>query len=167
MAVPYAAIGLGLQIGGAILGSRSAKKQARKQREAAFKNYQFELSSLFETSKEVNLKAGEEMSERARQAMFQRSRLAVIGAESGIEGNTQDRLERQTYFDEGFDLTMIDENRQRAQSQIEREKEGARIRMESTSAGVSVPSGLAAGLQIVGNIMDLASKTPSRKPSIP
>jgi hypothetical protein len=149
----WQAAGAALQIAGAIHSNRQKAKHARKQRNAALQNYQFELQSLFDTSKEVNVKAGEEMSERAREAMFQRGRLAVIGAESGIEGNTADRLMRQTYFDQGYDTTMIDVDRQRAQKQIEREKEAAAIRRDTTIAGIQFPSSFGLMLQIAGSVV--------------
>jgi hypothetical protein len=160
----WPAAGAALQIAGAIHSDRQKRKYARKQRDTALRNYQFELQSLVDTSKEVNLKAGEEMSERARAAMFQRSRLAVIGSESGLEGNTADRLERQTFFDEGFDITMLDVNRQRAQRQIEREKEAATIRRDSTIAGIQFPSNFGLMLQIAGSVTNLMSG-PSSTPS--
>lgn len=153
----------GLQIAGTLSGSSSAKKQRAAMRQAAYKNFMFERDALTDQAREVNVKATEEMSERAREAMFKRSRLAVVAAESGIDGNSQDRLERQAFFDEGFDITRVDVDRQRAQSQIARERKASELRLESALAGIPMNSGLAGGLQIVGSIMKTWADTPAPK----
>jgi hypothetical protein len=142
--------------------SKAKSNQAFRRRMAANANYEFEMSSLLATSQEVNVKAGEAMSERAREAMFKRGRLAVVGSESGLEGNTADRLARQTFFDEGFDTTRIDVDRQRAQDQITRERAAAKVRRDNPG-GPEMPSGLANGLQIVGGIMNAWKPSPAAK----
>ena len=67
------------------------------------------------------------------------------------------------FFDEGFDVTTLLRNRDSAQRQLGRERQSSVQRWNSAYRGVQTPSGMAAGLQIVGNILDLMRTSPSQK----
>ena len=152
-----------ITIGSAVLGHSSAKKQKKKMRKAALDIHAQELEVLADMGGEIDRQTTQKMSVRAREALVQRGRLAAIAAESGISGNTQGRLTAQAYFDEGSDQTQTLINRNSAQRQLLRERESSRLRYESAYHGAAVPSGLAAGLQIVGGLLGGLSKTPAGK----
>lgn len=54
--------------------------------------------------------AAEQMSERAKAAMQERGRLAVIGADSGLGGALTDKMYNGSAFNEGQDITSIQRN---------------------------------------------------------
>lgn len=106
--------------------------------------------ALGEQSAQVDKRAKDEVSERARQAMIERGRLAAINAESGLTGNSAYRIMAESHFNEGQDITAIEQNRVAQRDQVARNKQAARIDAARQKAGIDRPSWLGAGLQIAG-----------------
>jgi type II secretory pathway pseudopilin PulG len=67
-------------------------QQAKSQRRAMEANYAQQMDTLQQQYKQTNQQATDEMSARAREAMIERARLRVAGGESGLSGNSNDRI---------------------------------------------------------------------------
>lgn len=104
--------------------------------------------------KQINAAATDEMSDRAREAMIQRGKLRVLAAESGLTGASQLQQERQSQFDEGFDLSRIEGNRKNAQNQSYLDAQAGRAQNQSRINSIKQPSLVGAGLQIAGAYYD-------------
>lgn len=149
MCGPAAAM-VGIAVVQGISSYRSDKKAARRMNDAIGADEAANREALAEQARQENEKALDDMSERAREAALERGRLEAIAADSGVTGNDHARLMRQSRFNEGFDITSIDANRDRAQAQIERGVMANTTAADRDRAAVRRPSALAAGLQIAG-----------------
>src|SRR3954467_3338647 len=67
-------------------------------------------AALDAESGQVEKRARDDMSAVARNAMIERGRLAAIGAESGLTGNSAYRVEAESHFNEGVTIARIDSN---------------------------------------------------------
>jgi hypothetical protein len=156
-----AAIGIGLSVGSTILGYSQSKKAAKKQEQASAQAEAEEREALAEQARQTDMQTIEEMSDRAREAWRERGRLQAIAADSGLEGISQERLLQQSYFNEGFDLTAIDANRDRVKEQLKRGVRAAEARGSLQRSGIQRPSLIGAGLQIGGALAYYGPKLPS------
>lgn len=153
----------GLQIGSAVVGYRAQREQARAMNAAIAENEAAQNAALAEQAEQSRKKSVDEMSERAREAMIARGRLRAIGAESGISGVTQDRLESEISFNEGVDIATLESNRLATERQIARQRDVVRADANRQRAGVRSPSLLGTGLQIAGAGAQYAARTPPNK----
>ena len=81
-------------------------------------------------------------------------------AESGLGGNSVERLMNASRFNEGFDITSMHENRVRELRQMEAENKAAGARASSRSASISRPSTLGTALRIGGAAVDFGRQLP-------
>lgn len=132
--------------------------------EAAYNN---SLIGYAQQQKQINAAATDEMSDRAREALIERGRLRVAAAESGVTGNSTDQLERQSLFDEGFDMARIEGNRKNAQAQAYQDAKAGQAGAQSRVASVKRPSLIGAGLQIAGAYAQGEADKAARERGIP
>lgn len=88
------------------------------------------------------------LADTAQQAAIERGRLRAIQAESGLIGNTQDRIIGESYFNESTDIASIEANRQNEITQSNRQLQGVTTSTQSRLNAIKQPSYLGAGLQI-------------------
>jgi hypothetical protein len=129
-------------------------QQAKSQRRAMEANYAQQMDTLQQQYKQTNQQATDEMSARAREAMIERARLRVAGGESGLSGNSNDRIVNESSFNEGFDIASIESNRQNSLRQIENEGKGIRSGNITEMSRIQKPSLIGTGLQIAGAAVD-------------
>lgn len=99
---------------------------------------------------EINKVAMDDSAQRHKEYLIDQARIKAIGAESGLSGTTQGRIEDEVENDAQTDLSTIEANRQR-----QAESAHTQGLAKSTQAGIQLsgirkPSSLGAGLQIVG-----------------
>jgi hypothetical protein len=145
-----AAAAVGISAISAIGGYRSSKKQAKAQDAAVGRQEEQDRLAFAEQARQEDEAAIEEMSERAREARRERGRLSAIAADTGLGGISQELLLRQSRFNEGYDTTTIDANRDRVKRQIEHGVSASSARAQLQRASIERPSLLGAGLQIAG-----------------
>src|SRR5437868_1731065 len=116
-----------LSVTQALAKNNDTKRVNATMRQQAEAENQENQSALSEASAQTNARATDQMSARARVAMLERGRLSAIAADAGIEGNTSDRLMRDSYFHEGFDETSIEVNRENAQLQIGHQRKASEL----------------------------------------
>lgn len=114
---------------------------------------------------QIDAQASVDMSERARQAMIQRGKLRVLGAESGIDGNSSDQAERQSQFDQSFDMAAIEGHRNALQSQAYLDAKGGVAATNSTLNRIQQPSLIGTGLRIATDGLDAKSAYDKKNPS--
>lgn len=110
--------------------------------------YDLQTRQLMERYNQINQQASKDMGERAREARIEMARLRAVGAESGLGGLTQGRMERESAFLAGSDMATIESNRVNALAQSLSEGQGASLESKARLGAVNSPSGLGAGLQI-------------------
>jgi hypothetical protein len=99
---------------------------------------------------QINAQATDQMNARAQQAMRDAGTLNAIFADSGLSGNTQDRLATESQANATQDITTIERNRAAGITQTANEAAAARARLQSQSNAVRAPSLIGTGLQIAG-----------------
>lgn len=99
---------------------------------------------------EIQEVAQDDSAQRHKEYLIDQARIKAIGAESGLSGATQGRIENEVENDANTDLATIEANRQRRA-----ESAHTQGLTKSTQAGIQLsgirrPSAMGAGLQIVG-----------------
>jgi hypothetical protein len=128
------------------------RRQAATLRQQAEQENQELNRTLDDAHAQTDARAKEEMSVRARAALLERGRLTAIAADSGVTGNSQDRVLRESRFNEGYDITTIETNRTSQQAQIERARRSGDLTYARQLAAARGPSPLGAMLSIGGNV---------------
>lgn len=129
-------------------------KQARKDENA---NTLLQFNQRQEIYDETNRAASDAKSARAREAKIEQGRLRVITGESGLAGNSNDKILEEGMFNEGFDIATIEANRQSQLKQIQMDAQGDRAASNRRANQIQSPSLIGAGLQIAGHVAGAAS----------
>lgn len=170
MCLPVAApVLLAIQTATAVAGavfSHIGQQQAANAQEKAIKQgYNSQVSQLNEKNRQEQVKAGQEMSERARQAMFERARLRAASAEGGLGGISVDNIFSANEWALGQDLATMNENYRNTARQSVMEGTAMRAEAQSRLTSIERPSILNTGLQIASIGLDSAqqySKLPKK-----
>jgi hypothetical protein len=113
---------------------------------AANSNVQTQIEQM-----QMNAQASDEVSLRVRQALVERSRLRVAANESGIRGNTVNRLENNVDAQAGWDLSRMETNRASRIKQSNLSNRGRQAGYRSERNQIQRGSPVIAGLQIASN----------------
>lgn len=150
MCDPVTAISAGLGIMNYMGGQASAKATYAGQSQAAQLNY----ALLNEKQIQTNQKASMEESERIKQGMLERAKIATIAGESGALGLSSDRLLQDSFMQEGTDIASIEKNRLNEVRSFDMKKVEQQLTSQGkvTEAYNSAPSLVGTGLQIGSDI---------------
>lgn len=147
-------IGLAISAASAVMAYQQGQKQTKAAEASARNAAELNNQAYAQQAQQINQQASDAMSDRAREAMIERGRLRVISAESGVgDGSgSQDQLTRQSYFDEGYDMSRIESNRSAKQDQAQLDARGGQAATQSRLNAIeaSKPSLIGTGLQIAG-----------------
>lgn len=148
-----------LAIGTASAGmSFMQQSQQASARDKAIKaNYSQQMDTFKVQQAQVNKQATDEMSARARENQIEAARLRVVNGESGLFGNTNDRILGESYFNLGSDVASIESNRAAQQKQLTQEAKSIRAGTQSQMSQVTRPSLIGTGLQIAAGATDAAT----------
>lgn len=127
-----------------IEGTQAAKAQS----EAIENSAKLQLETNAEQQQQITKQSIDEMSARAREATIERGRLKAIQGESGLMGNSQDRVMNESYFNEGTDMASIEGNRKASLKQSQLEAKGIASGAQSQMNAIKRPFLIGAGLQI-------------------
>lgn len=139
-----------IAIGSAIVSYAMADDAADKAEDSAVAAHYANMESYQLQQKQIDANAADQMSDRGREALIERGRLRVMAAESGLQGNSTDQIERQSRFDEGFDMARIEGNRKNSQQQAYADAKAGRAGSQSRINSIKHPSLIGTGLQIAG-----------------
>lgn len=104
---------------------------------------------------QINEQATDELSLRARTALSERARLRVAAAESGVGGQTTQRVVNNPYTQAGWDMSRIRSNTQKAKQQSSLNAQGRAAGYASQASSIQRGSMAGAGLQIAGAGADM------------
>src|SRR5688500_9871632 len=112
MCIPLAIAGATLAIGAAsaVTSHMQQAKQAKATERAIQDNYAHQMESLNLQYDQTNKQATDEMSVRAREAMIESARLRAFSGESGLAGVSNDRMQNESAFNLGTDISSIESN---------------------------------------------------------
>jgi len=139
---------LGLSIATTLLGLADTAQQASAAQDAINADAANQAKAIEEQQAQISKNATDEMQARAQQGAIERGRLRAIQAESGLIGNTQDRIVGESYFNESTDIASIEANRKNEITQSNRQLQGVTTSTQSRLNAIKQPSYLGAGLQI-------------------
>lgn len=131
----------------------SGQEQLKATQDAANENYKAQMDQNAVRQEELNKQAANDETERSRLAKIEQGRLRVVSGESGALGNTQDRLLKDSFFQEGSDLATIEANRLSAMKQTNVDANAYRAQNQGimNKAAASAPTMLGTGLQIASS----------------
>jgi hypothetical protein len=137
-----------LSIGSTALSFLDQRQQANAQVNAIEDSWNAQIPMVHDQIGQINDNAEDQMSQRAREALIERGRIRAIQGESGLIGNTQDRIVGESYFNEATDMASIESNRKNQVMQTINEANGNRASAQSKINTVKQPSLIGAGLMI-------------------
>lgn len=127
-------------------GNKAAQRQqdaiddaAAKERAATARQYQ-----------QIQESAMDSQAQRHTEYLIDSARLRAIGAESGLMGGTQERLEHEVENNAAADMATLENNRKNASENAASQGLAKTTQANIQSAGIRRPSSLGAGLQIAG-----------------
>jgi hypothetical protein len=115
-------------------------------------------AGLLERQHQFDQHATDQMVERSRQAVRDLGHVRAIFADSGLDGNSQDRIEAITEGEAQRDLTTLERNRQARATQTQAEASEIVARTQSRINERPRPSVLGSGLQIAATAFDAYDK---------
>lgn len=157
-AAPLLMIQTAMSVAGAVMSYVGQQQQAKKQERAVMDSYNSQTAQLQEQRRQQNVEAQQQMSERGRQALFERARLRAASAEGGTGGNSVDRIFGAADFQAGQDVAMMQENARNVSRQSALEGQALHSQAQSRLNTIERPSLLNTGLQIAGIGMDSYNK---------
>ncbi|OZA04706.1 MAG: hypothetical protein B7X95_09265, partial [Methylophilaceae bacterium 17-44-8] len=120
-----------------------------------------------ERLQQVNEQSALDKSERTKQGMLERAKIATIAGESGALGLSSDRLLLDSFMQEGTDISSLEKNR------LNNEKQTGWSKMQAEASGQSAnnqaysktPSLLSTGLQVGGDVY-MATEAAKKKAKV-
>lgn len=150
---------LALAAGSTYLQYEQGHRMARRQDQAIADQRAADAEALTYQKDELNRSVDENISIRARQAEAERGRIASYTAESGL-GDNSGRLANVSRFNEGFDITSMNENRNRQLTQMTAENKAAGAALSSRSASIQRPSMLGSALSLGAAGLNFLNQVP-------
>lgn len=142
-----------LTIASSALAYVGQNQQAQAQMDSIAADDQSQQAALIEQQRQINSQAADKMNERAKQAKIEQGRLRTIQGESGLSGNSQDRVLGESLFNEGTDIASIEGNREASIKQSRMQAQATRSSSRNSLASVNQPSLIGTGLQIGTAVM--------------
>lgn len=129
-------------------GQQNASAQAKASNNATSLSYQQNA----ERQKQINEQSALDTSERTKQGLLERGKIAAIAGESGALGLSSDRLVADSFMQEGTDISSLERNRLNSETQTmwSNTQSQAQGNSANVKAYNSAPTLLSTGLQIGG-----------------
>lgn len=146
MCDPVTAISTGLGVFNYVAGQSNAKNIAKSQNNALKTSYE----ALSNNQHQVNQSAALEKSDRIKEGMLERSKIAAIAGESGALGLSSDRLLNSSFMQEGSEIATIEKNRLNSIDSIDNKMSQAQSTTQTNinTTYNAAPSLIGTGLQI-------------------
>lgn len=150
-----------------VMQYKATEKANEQQSQAIQANVAANDSASQVQQNQINEQASQQMGARALAAMQERGKLRAVAADSGLGGNSQERLIAGTNIAENTDMATLEANRLANTSQSQRSKTSDVRQGNQQIAAMPQPSLLGVGLQIAGAATDAytRTKTPANKAS--
>ena len=112
---------------------------------------------------EITDQANGEVTQRAKEALVERSRLETIAGEKNLTGTSINRIVNQVDVVSGNDLTKINSNLGSKRRASRTDRLAAKSRYQSRRNSIRKPSMAKTGLQIAGHVAKYNDDTPKSK----
>lgn len=131
-------------------GQSQAESQYAAQAAATKQSYE----QIADKQQQINQQAALNESERTKQGMLERAKIATIAGESGALGLSSDRLINDSFMQQGVDVSSIEQNRQNSIQEAEWKMEQAQAKGSAANLETAskAPSLVGTGLQIGADI---------------
>ncbi|MFA6178256.1 MAG: hypothetical protein WC696_01455 [Candidatus Methylopumilus sp.] len=151
---------LAITAGLSVLQYVGGKATAENQYEATAKQTELGYEQNAVKQEQVNDKYALEESERVKQGMLERAKIATIAGESGALGLSADRLLGDSLFQEGTDRASLEKNRSNEILQTSWDGRLIQARGESSNAQTASrePTLIGTGLQIGAGVWSASNK---------
>lgn len=126
------------------------KKSAAAQQQMIEDGLAKEKAATSRLYEEIAQVSQDDSQQRHKEYLIESARLRAIGAESGLFGATQDRIEQEAQNNADTDISTIEANRQRQTEQAHTQGLSRASQAGVQLSGIRRPSSLGAGLQIAG-----------------
>lgn len=148
----------------AVTAHEEQKQSAEAQEKMIKDGYALEQQQALRQYQEQQQVSQEDLGKRYTEGLVEEARLKAIGAESGLQGATNDRIVQEAGNATDKDLAMIEANRVRGNEQIRAQMGAKRNQAEVQAVGIRRPSAMGTGLQIAGSALSIysASQTPTK-----
>lgn len=145
----YAAFAIGAAT--AVMQYQDSKNAAAAQEQMIEDGIAKDRAATQRQYQEINEVAQDESAQRHKEYLIDMARIKAIGAESGLSGVTQGRIEDEAELTADTDMATLEANRQRQTNQALSQNLAKNTQAGAQLSGIRKPSGLGAGLQIVGH----------------
>lgn len=152
-----------LQIGQAILGHRQQANAAKAQDQAIRQSAEMQNIQTAHQYAEQNQATMEQTSQRHTEWLRDLGRLRAVGAESGLFGSTQQRLEDEATNAASYDIATLEANRFKASQQVASGAKAQNMQANAHLKSIKRPSLIGTGLQIGGAVAEYAKKPEAKK----
>jgi hypothetical protein len=154
-------IGLAISVVSAGASYVQGQQQLKNSAEAANDATELSYAQNAERQEQINDQSALDKSERTKQGMLERAKIATIAGESGALGLSSDRLLADSFMQEGTDISSLEKNRMNGQSQTNWANRQAEAtgKSEINRAESAAPSLLQTGLQIGSEYVNYKSRT--------
>ena len=150
-AVPYL-IQAALAVGTTVYAADQQNKLADRQEQVIQRNQILENAQVSQQYDQQNREAMNQTSQRYQQYLVDMGHLRASGAESGLLGNTNEKLADTTTNQAESDMATIESNRESAVQNTNYQGQAAYQRAQGQLANIQRPSALGTGLQIAGTV---------------
>lgn len=148
-AAPFLAMAA-LSIGTTLYQADQQNKLADRQEQVIHRNQILENAQVSQQYDQQNREAMNQTSQRYQEYMVDMGRLRAAGAESGLLGNTNEKLADTVTNKAESDMATIESNRQAAVQNTNYQGQAAYQKAQGQLANVQRPSTIGTGLQIAG-----------------
>lgn len=131
-------------------GKQNAANQTAASNNAAVLQQQ----QINEKQQQINQQSALDQSERDKQGLLERAKMATISGESGALGISSDRLLSDSYMQEGTDMSSLEKNRLNSikQTTWEAKQAQASATSRNTTIAANSPTLIGTGLQVGADI---------------
>jgi hypothetical protein len=136
----------------AVVQAQDQKKTANAQTKMIEDGYTRDQFATQRQYTEQQAVSQEDLGQRQREHLIEEGRLQAIGAESGVTGNTNDRIMQEEKNNTDKDISTIEANRVRSNESVHTQATGKQSAANVQLAGIRRPSALGTGLQIAGSM---------------
>src|SRR5262245_7796701 len=156
----------GQNVASTLLNHQALSQQYSRTSDAINRSEAENRAALMERDQQQRAASREDIGQRAREAMIEKSRMRALQAEMGAGGNTAQRLIQSVDFGAGSDIAMLEGNSEAASRQLAREVARAEASANRERSQLTKPSAFSTGLGLVksgiGLVQDMRGANPAR-----
>lgn len=147
--------------GMSVVSAIGAKQNASNAQVASNNALSQQYQQINEKQGQINQQSALDQSERDKQGLLERAKMATISGESGALGISSDRLLSDSFMQEGTDISSLEKNRVNAIKQTGWEGTQAQANAQSRNVEIAskTPTVLGTGLQIGADAYIMNSKS--------